>query len=69
MFASRFGEIVKEYNRESIKMFAWYPASISSSFRLVGPPVVGGRDNPRAQIEAEAQATGRDFDEVAFEVI
>ena len=67
-FTSILLRVIERTNRKDVKLFAWYPIGVSSSFRALGPPSLGGRGNPRSTLDAEATATGRTFDELAWEV-
>ena len=69
MFALHLLQVIDDTNRDNVKVFAWYPVGVAAGFRGFGPPSVGGYDDPRGLIERTAKETGRDFDEVAFEVL
>ncbi|KAF9486599.1 UDP-Glycosyltransferase/glycogen phosphorylase [Pholiota conissans] len=58
----------REITGTSVPVIAWLSSTASSVIRLCGPQEYGGLGGSDAQIEAEAQRTGRPFEEIAEEI-
>ncbi|KAH9851061.1 UDP-Glycosyltransferase/glycogen phosphorylase [Lenzites betulinus] len=66
-FAVHPTRAIRKLSGKSIKIFSWMPGSTYAAFYLFGPKKLGGRGSQLADIEAEAQRTGRPIPDVAVE--
>lgn len=59
---------IRAITNKTVPVLAWYPGASFSSLRLFGPEELGGLGDIPAKAKALSEATGRDMEDIAYEV-